>query len=218
MVDEVIRSRRRTIAIEVRKNASVVVRAPYHASNAVIHAFIRDKARWIEEKREIARERGGRTKRFVDGEEFYYLGAPYALHLVDDAPRPLSFDGAFLLSRKGIDDARSHFVEWYRAEARAMLPERTALHAAAAGLSYGKVAITRAESRWGSCGVKGSLNFSWRLMMTPRKVVDYIVVHEVAHLEVRNHSRRFWRRVEELFPDYRQCERWLRENEHHLTL
>ena len=87
-----------------------------------------------------------------------------------------------------------------------------------AGLSYKCVRITRALTRWGSCGVKGSLNFSWRLMMLPPHIIDNIVAHEVSHLAVRNHSQRFWRRVEDIFPNYRACERWLRENDHHLSL
>jgi predicted metal-dependent hydrolase len=217
-VDELVRSRRRTISIEVRRDASVVVRAPYRASNSVIQRFVHEKRGWIARKQESARKRVRVEKMFVDGEEFLYLGRSYKLSIVDNVQRPLSFDGRFLLSMDHAVEGRSHFIEWYSGEARRVLPERVERFAAAAGLSYKCVRITRALTRWGSCGVKGSLNFSWRLMMLPPHIIDNIVAHEVSHLDVRNHSQRFWRRVGELFPDYRECERWLRENDHHLSL
>ncbi|MCP3677971.1 MAG: M48 family metallopeptidase [Deltaproteobacteria bacterium] len=217
-VDELVRSKRRTIAIEVRRDASVIVRAPYRASDSLINHFVHEKSGWIARKQESARKRVSVKKRFVDGEEFLYIGRPYKLSLVDNGQQPLSFDGRFILSRDYAMEGRRHFIEWYRDEARRALPERVEHFAAAAGLSYQCVRITSALTRWGSCGVKGSLNFSWRIMMLPPHIIDSIVAHEVSHLAVRNHSQHFWRRVGELYPDYRSCDKWLRENDHHLTL
>lgn len=217
-VDKVVRSRRRTISIEVRRDASLVVRAPYTVSSSVIEGFLHEKRGWISRKQGLARERVRVEKQFVDGEEFLYLGRSYKLSIVENGQQPISFDGRFLLSREHAVEGRRRFIEWYRGEARRLLPERVERFAAAAGLSYQCVRITSALTRWGSCGVKGSLNFSWRLMMLPPHIIDSIVVHEVAHLDVRNHSQRFWRRVEDIFPDYRECDRWLRENDHRLSL
>jgi len=217
-VDKVVRSRRRTISIEVRKDASLVVRVPYSVSSNVIQRFLHAKRGWIARKQELARGRVPVEKKFVDGEEFLYLGSSYPLSVVDGTRQPLSFDGAFFLSREHAVEGRSHFIEWYSGEARRLLPERVERFAAAAGLSYKCVRITRALTRWGSCGVKGSLNFSWRLMMLPPHIIDSVVAHEIAHLDVMNHSQRFWKRVEDIFPDYRECERWLKENDHRVSL
>ncbi|MFQ5585829.1 MAG: M48 family metallopeptidase, partial [Thermodesulfobacteriota bacterium] len=123
-VDELVRSRRRTISIEVRRDASVVVRAPYSASKSVIQHFVHEKRGWIARKQESARERVRMQKRFVDGEEFLYLGRPYKLQVVDDVRKPLSFDGQFLLSRDHAVEGRRHFIEWYSDEAQRALPER----------------------------------------------------------------------------------------------
>lgn len=99
---------------------------------------------------------------------------------------------------------------WYRAEARRVIGERVAHHAAALGVTPGRIAIKDTRSRWGSCSSKGNLNFSWRLLLAPFAVLDYVVVHEVAHLVELNHSPRFWSLVAAHCPDYRRHKAWLR--------
>jgi hypothetical protein len=86
------------------------------------------------------------------------------------------------------------------------------------GLVYASLRITSARRRWGSCGPKGTLNFSWRLVMAPPPVIDYVIVHELAHLEIRNHSRLFWERVARWSPDYKQQQAWLKANGRLLSL
>jgi predicted metal-dependent hydrolase len=86
------------------------------------------------------------------------------------------------------------------------------------GLTCRSVRITDAKERWGSCNAAGSLNFAWRLVMAPPPVIDYVIVHELAHLVEMNHSQRFWGLVGRILPDYAVRRKWLRENEHLLTL
>lgn len=76
------------------------------------------------------------------------------------------------------------------------------------------VKISSARGRWGSCGIKGTINFTWRLALAPLPVIDYVVVHELIHLVERNHSARFWRRVAQVIPDHQTHRRWLRQNGH----
>jgi predicted metal-dependent hydrolase len=101
---------------------------------------------------------------------------------------------------------------WYRAEARRVLRERAELHAAALGVTVGRVTIKDTRSRWGSCSSKGNLNFSWRLLLAPWAVMDYVAAHEVAHLLELNHSPRFWSLVESRCPGYREQRAWLRQH------
>jgi hypothetical protein len=86
------------------------------------------------------------------------------------------------------------------------------------GFQFQRLAVNGARTRWGSCGIRGSLNFTWRLIMAPEPVIDYVIVHELAHLRVRNHSSQFWDLLEKLMPEYRQARAWLKQNGHLLEL
>lgn len=99
-----------------------------------------------------------------------------------------------------------------RESARARIEERLAHWSARMGLAFGRVAIRDQKSRWGSCSSKGNLNFNWRLVFAPLPVLDYVVIHELAHLREMNHSRRFWTLVESFSPDYKDHRRWLYDN------
>ena len=79
-------------------------------------------------------------------------------------------------------------------------------------MDYGRIAIKAAKTRWGSCSAQGNLNFHWKLILMPPAILDYVVVHELAHRIEMNHSPRFWTQVERILPDYRERRRWLKEN------
>ena len=202
------------------RDASVIIRAPMRMPFGYIESFVSKKRSWIDEKQRVARERLKHAvpKKFVEGEEFLYLGQTYSLAIVDDADTPLSFDLSFRLSRFFASDARRLFIEWYRREAHTRIRERLDRHSALANLSYTGFKLTNAQRCWGSCTAKGSLNFSWRLIMAPTDVIDYVVVHEISHLAEKNHSRRFWNTVSELFPGYEKHRDWLKANGHLLTI
>jgi predicted metal-dependent hydrolase len=219
-VSEIIRSRRRTFAIEVHSDARVVVRVPLRASNDMVEKIIDKRRSWIHQKQTLARERLRLvpSRGFVDGEGFMYLGGTYRLTVVDGQSVPLLFDGGFLLSRDHAGRARDLFIGWYRQEALRKISERVLYHASVSAINYGRVRVTGAGKRWGSCGPNGSLNFSWRLIMAPLGVVDYVVLHELAHIYEKSHSKRFWLKVAELCPDYREHEKWLNDNGHTLVI
>jgi predicted metal-dependent hydrolase len=101
---------------------------------------------------------------------------------------------------------------WYRREARRIFAERAQAHAAVLGVAFDRITVKDTRSRWGSCSAKGNLNFSWRLLLAPPAVLDYVVAHEVAHLCELNHSPRFWAIVAHLCPDYRTHRLWLRQH------
>jgi predicted metal-dependent hydrolase len=97
-------------------------------------------------------------------------------------------------------------------EAAVILRERAAYLAKQTGYLPAAVKISGARQRWGSCGPKGTINLSWRLVRAPQVVLDYVIIHELVHLAERNHSRRFWDKVALIVPDHRQHRRWLRQN------
>lgn len=215
-INKLIRSKRKTLALEISHDGSLIVRAPAKASMDAINVFINKKRSWIRNKQEFARQRHQKAlpKEFVNGEGFFYLGEIYKLWIVSNADVPLIFKDEFLLSRDHLSNAMEIMLNWYKDQARSMILERVKLYSSIAGIAYNKFNISDARTRWGSCSAKGNMNFSWRLIMAPLRVIDYVVVHELAHQEVKNHSRKFWDKVKAIFPDYEQCRRWLKENGH----
>ena len=96
--------------------------------------------------------------------------------------------------------------------ALAVIPPRTAYFASVMGVTYGRITIRNQKTRWGSCSARGNLNFNCLLMLVPEDIRDYVIVHELCHRKEMNHSPRFWREVEKVLPDYRDREKWLRDN------
>ena len=101
---------------------------------------------------------------------------------------------------------------WYRAQALNIITEKADEQSAALGVRYCRITIRGQKTRWGSCSPKGSLSFNWKLLMAPEPVIDYVVVHELAHLKELNHGRKFWQVVAEYCPRWREHKKWLRQH------
>ena len=211
---QIIHSKRKSIAIIIERDGRLVVRAPLRATKVQIEALLAEKGKWIQEKQELNRTlwKALAPKTFIDGEEFLFLGKSYRLVIVKNQNQALIFKDGFYFSRKAMKMAKAVFEKWYREQARRILTERVNLFAQKHGFNYKGIRITSARTRWGSCGSQGSLNFPWRLVMAPMSVIDYVVIHELVHLEEKNHSRKFWAKVESLMPGYKQRREWLKRN------
>lgn len=107
---------------------------------------------------------------------------------------------------------RNHYIEI----AREIFSQKIAYYASIMHVTYGRISIREQKTRWGSCSGKGNLNFNWRLIFAPEEVLNYIVVHELAHRREMNHSRAFYAVVESVLPDYKKPQKWLRDNGHTL--
>ena len=219
-IDQIIRTRRKTIALIVDSQGRLIVRAPIHTSHARIQEIVDQKNGWIEKKKRLMLQRQPvkEAERFSEGQEFYFLGQSYPLVVVERRQPRLKLNGRFELARTACPDAARVFEGWYRDQARRVLKERASRLAERFGIRFQRLSITGARTRWGSCGPRGSLNFSWRLVMAPEAVIDYLIIHELAHLQVRNHSSKFWELVESMLPTYRQARDWLKQNGHLLDL
>lgn len=211
-VDRIIRSKRRTIALIVEDNGSLTVRAPMRMSAVLIQEFVAKHANWVEKKRAETRAMTpAQPKQYQPGEKFLHLGREYALEIVQDQQKNLVLEDHFLLAESARDNAELVFQNWYRQQAGLIIPERVKLFANKHAFHYDRIRITSARTRWGSCSTKGTLSFSWRLIMTPLDVVDYVIIHELAHTVHHNHSKRFWGVVEKLLPDYRERRKRLKQ-------
>lgn len=176
---ELIRSGRKTLALYVRRDGRIEVRAPIRTSKVYIDDFVLKKQEWIEKTRDklSARQTGRKTIRLTAGEE-----------------------------------------AGYKKQAKEYLQQKCLYFSRIMGLRSGEIRINGAKTRWGSCSRKGDINFTYRLMFVPEELIDYVVVHELAHLKEMNHSDGFWSIVERAMPDYRARRKRLREYEHQVEL
>jgi predicted metal-dependent hydrolase len=116
------------------------------------------------------------------------------------------------------NEAGAVLEQWLRSAARQIITQRVEIISKALKLSYNRIFIRNQKTRWGSCSQKRNLNFNWRLVMAPPDVLDYIIIHELMHLIELNHSKKFWRLVADVCPDYQIQRAWLRKNGSRLTL
>jgi len=211
-IHKIIRSKRRTVGLQVTAEAHLIVRVPPKMSLESIHEVVRQKLPWILNKQRFAREHylPAKPKTFTAGEKFLYLGEEHELFVVPGTYGPLVLSEKGFVLREGcVLLARWLFRDWYREQAMELFTSRVRYYIGMTGARYAGIGISNANGRWGSCSSKGTLNFSWRLVMAPRDVIDYVVVHEVVHLEELNHSKRYWKKVEALMPDFLRAKQWL---------
>jgi predicted metal-dependent hydrolase len=188
---------------------------------ALRHAeeFVAEKRPWIERtlRQYKAAEASLPPVRLEDGGEIPYLGMtlPIRINVEPHRTRPgVARRGRALhigVSEPGDEAVRDALIRWYRRRARIEIAERLDWATLRAGTTYTKLQIRDPSSRWASCSSSGAMSFSWRLLLAPEPILAYVVEHEVAHLDVMDHSPRFWKLVERRCPDYRVHERWLRD-------
>ena len=217
--DRIVRSRRRTVSLEITAEGEVVVRAPLRASEAGILALVEEKRAWIERKVAEAKNRPAPGKRhFVAGEVFLFLGKAYPLEVLAGSDAAVSLGDRFYVGDQRLPECRDLLIAWYIQKAKEILPARVAGIAAILDYVPKKIRVSDAKRRWASCSTTGTLSFSWRLVLAPPEVIDYVVVHELVHLRQPDHSARFWEKVGQAMPGYAEHRRWLRENERMLAL
>jgi len=212
---------RRTVSIAVHPGVGVVVTAPTGASTDRLDALVHGKGRWIVEKlrREKSVQPGVPKREFVDGETFLYLGRQYRLKVRAGVwATSTGLHGGRLVvalagTQKGAlepSKVRLALVSWYREKAGERLPERVEHWAGKLGIDPPRVLVREQSQRWASCDPAGNLRFNWRIVQAPMKLVDYVVSHELVHLEIRDHTVEFWARLGEVLPDYDQRREQLR--------
>ena len=213
--DEVIYTRRRTLALMVQPGGRVVVRAPLHTSDARINALLREKAGWLDQaKKRMAAVPAPKVIHFENGERIWYQGHAYPLRLEKSVRGGLAFVPAkgFLLQEDRRSEGQRLLEKFYRAETRRLTGEVLQVYARRFDLHPTSVSVTAAKSRWGSCGARNTINFSYRLAMVPPEALAYVVAHELAHTVHHNHSQAFWALVAQLRPGFQKERALLRQH------
>lgn len=206
-------ARRNTVSIAVEPDGAVVITAPETTSVGRLDGVVREKARWIVSRVQVkgGGEHARTTKEFVSGETFLYLGRQCRLRVVrprlDEAVR-LECGRLVVPAEPG--EVRSALIGWYREHAALRLPERVARYHRRAGLEHTPNVLVREQpKRWGSCDQTGTLRFNWRIIQAPMRLVDYVVVHELAHLKHNDHNRQFWALLGRVLPGYEEAQSML---------
>ena len=122
------------------------------------------------------------------------------------------YHGYFLIAKKELNNAPFHFKQFYKEKGLSKIPERIKLYQDRIGVSPENIRIMELKTHWASCSETGNINFHWKCMMAPLKVIDYIIAHELAHLIHKNHTDAFWNTVDKVLPDYQKRKEWLRIN------
>jgi len=212
-------SRRGTVSIAVEPSGRVVLTAPTETPVTRLDRGVRQKARWIVDRASRGREMLDPCAReFVSGETVRYLGRCYRLRVVSsETLRSPHLERGWLVVTTETDgpdrrqDVRKQVISWYRARAKPQLVERTAQWAEDVGVRIPELLIRDPARRWGSCDASGKIRLNWRIVQASGRLVDYVVVHELAHLVHRGHDTRFWSLVAKALPDYEARRKALRE-------
>jgi len=200
-------ARARRVRVNVHAHSGVEVVLPARASERAAAAAVSELRPWIERRLEEARQALEAIS--ARGATLPYLGTSLALTPQAGRTRVHRRGERLLVPARDPGPALERF---YRRAARGEIAARLDRATALAGSAYSGLAIRAQRTRWASCSPGGQMSFNWRLLLAPERVLDYVVWHEVCHLEILDHSPRFWRLLEHRWPGYREDRDWLRRN------
>lgn len=225
-----VKRKRKTICIRIESDGNITVITPLRISKESINAVVKDKGSWIlQKKMEVVNRSSEKINREIkEGNTFRYLGEEYPLHIIyDDNLKKIKVelkdvDGsrAFIIYSNTYDTEKMklQLEKWYRARTLEIVKEKIALYEDNFKDKVTDVRVKEQKKRWASCTGKNAILFNWRCSMAPENVIEYIVVHEMCHLDFKNHSKDFWNRVAEILPDYKEKHEYLRNNGMNLSL
>lgn len=218
-IHRIIRSDRKSISIILDDEGRLIIRAPKYISNARINSFVLSKEKWILNNQQRIKKRANAflSKQFVEGESFLLLGQEYTLKITD-AKKIMLFDNMIIMPRKLMDNPKGAMISYYKDSLLYYAKSKADIVAFEHGLNFRRIKISSAQKRWGSCNSKGNINLTYRLCMAPDWIIDYVIVHELCHTVHLNHSKDFWYMVGGILPDYKTCQKWLKDNGYLLNI
>ena len=213
---KIIRSHRKTYSIQILPDATLVVKAPFFTPMFFINKFIQKNKSWIENKITKIHEQGiSGFKTYNEGDVFFYMGRGYKLSIGNYSAIQLSNDKLLFPSVSKFR-IKKELSNWYIKQAKEIITTQVFTYSHEMKAQFTDLKFSDTKSQWGRCTHDNRLQFSWRLIMAPLLVINYVVVHELAHTFYKNHSRTFWNKVRLYNPSYKQQIKWLKENGHSL--
>ena len=217
-IDILKRASRRSISLHITKDGLLEVRAPYLVPKYIINQFVSSKRDWIIKAKHAVRNQKPTSKvQYHEGAVFQLAGTPYALHITD-GNAIVRLGSRLFFPKKFLAHPKPHMETWVRAFAKKHLTERLTFYAQQMHTSYQKITIRDTSSRWGSCSSTGTISFSYRLILAPTSIIDYVVIHELAHTVHHNHGKAFWNLVGTYYKEYKKARAWLKASGHTLRI
>ncbi len=205
--NEVVRSKRKSISLQIKVNGEFIVRAPLNCEDKKIFNFIHQKANWIINKRLEAKAHAQSLK-LEDGENIVLLDKNYKIHVADTVRAKITSNLIVLPQC----NKKENLVKILKKVLKNYLEQKVPKFANFFGFSYSNIGVSSAKTNWGSCSATNRLHFTYKLALCPKEVVDYIIIHELCHTKVKNHSSKFWSLVFKCCPNYKTQEKWLKTN------
>jgi len=212
--------RRKKLSITVERDRSVVVKAPTGTPPETIQKVVESRKQWLYEK--IHHQQKYRPplhppgKELVNGESLLYLGHSYPLELVDSVEDIALIENRFLVPAHQTHKRGSVFRQWYIQQAQTIILPRVQHYAERLGVSFSQAKITDSQYRWGSCTTTNNVTLNWRLIKAPMFVINYVVIHELAHFLEPNHTPRFWGIIRSQIANMEKAKHWLKVHGHML--
>lgn len=196
---------RRSLKLEVLRDKTVKITAPRLMPKGMIEAFIKRKENWI-----FKRLSQPNAPEWQHNTNITYLGQTYTLKFIEEKGNTVTFEGSYLVVTSL--SPQKTLLGWFKKRALDILEDRVDHFSKQMNLHPQSLRIKTMKSRWGSCSSKGNLNFNWTLVMAPLPILDYVVIHELAHLKHMDHSKKFWALVASHCITYKVSIKWLKEN------
>jgi len=213
---QIIRSNRKTLSLEINENADLIVRAPHRVSYVEIQKFISEKSVWIDNKKRLINAHLKDNLNYNSNSQCLYLGSIYPVKIDNDI-ESISFNGEmFTITNTNREIMSLTLKSWYKKRFMEIALPRLSYFSDKYNLAFNQVRVKEQKTLWGSCSSKNNINLNYLLIMAPMKVIDYVIVHELVHTIHKNHSAKFWQKLETIMPNYKDARYWLKENGHKL--
>lgn len=199
--------------LTLRRDGVAVATIPARGSEREAHRFVEENREWLERARQRQKARPRAALTWPLGSHVLWRGEMFEIRKASEGERPCVCLGADVFRVANFSgDLRPTLESHFLRKAKIELPARAWELAAETGVDMKEVSVRNQRTRWGSCSTSGVVSLNWRLVQAPLFVRDYIIYHELMHLREMNHSNRFWARVEEVCPSWRQAEAWIKQN------
>lgn len=217
-IDKIIKSKRKTLAIEINSYGNVIVRAPLRIDKKTVFKILEQKSSWIEKSKKKILQNQIPEKKFENGECFLFLGKSIELRLKQQKENLIFDNKNFILSENKKSSVKQILSSWYKEKAQEIFKQKIEKFSYQYNFKYAKIKLSSANRQWGSCNAKNNISLTWRLIMAPDEIIDYVIVHELVHTKIKNHSKTFWTNLGNIIPDYKIRRKWLKTNGRILNL
>ena len=209
--DQIIRSARKTLSVSIDCFGRVTVRAPMRCATERIFSFLAEKEGWIRKKQAaFAAASVALPTENLQGYALPILGKTYTVCLYEKSVITMDREENRLYVPE--KNAKKRLIAWLKENAKRIFTQQTERIASRMQLAYKSVHISTAKSKWGSCSYDNALRYTFRLLYAPVEVVEYVIIHELAHIKHKNHSPLFWAEVAKYAPDYKARRKWLKNH------